>query len=192
MESSINNLESQSEIIEPKSEIIEPKSEKIEPKSEIIEPQSEIIEKEERNFLYYYFIENHIDLLPIKIELENLDIVKDLELLKQGKFEDDDDIYLYSIYRFKLLLLNPKEQKEIIIIQKDKSNNQSFISKIKIEQNKNDIFLYDVKFNPNNSFLNIEYPPKSYYFTHQQQFEFYVDYLRKDLKIKIKSKENIK
>ena len=226
MESSINNLESQSEIIEPKSEIIEPKSEKIEPKSEIIEPKSEkiepkseiiepkseiiepkseiieskseiiehkseIIEKEERKFLYYYFIENHIDLLPIKIELENLDIVKDLELLKQGKFEEDDDIYLYSIYRFKLLQLDPKEQKEIIIILKDKSNNQSFNSKIKIEQNKNDIFLYDVKFNPNNSFLNIEYPPKSYYFTHQQQFEFYVDYLRKDLKIKIKSKENI-
>ena len=173
-------------------------------------------EEETREFQYVYFIENHIETTHVFIGLSKKQIAADnLECLYiDNKEIGSKDIYIYSIYRFRLYSFRIKEkdfkltediskhsdiqvgQKEIksydITIElKDEDKNDKFEKAITIKDFEKDIFIFDFKFDKQNGWIFNKDPPKSYYFSLEEQFHIYIDFLRNRYKkLKQKSRQN--
>ena len=173
-------------------------------------------EEETREFQYVYFIENHIETAHVFIGLSKKQITADnLECVYIGKKKiTSKDIYICSIYRFRLYSSRIKEndfkiieniskhsdiqvgQKriksyDITIELKDEDKNDKFEKAIKIKDFEKDIFIFDFKFDKQNGWIFNKDPPKSYYFSLEEQFHMYIDFLRNGYKkLKQKSRQN--
>ena len=145
--------------------------------------------KDLKSELYIYFIENHISDCRVELDMDKIKYAADLEQLCGGEFEKNENEYLYTIYRFKYFPLEKKAKEEVNIILIDENNNK-FYSKIKVKEYDKDIFLYDLKFIYNNSSKKA-IPPESYPLTHQEQFNYYIEFIRRKLNIKQDTFENI-
>ena len=173
-------------------------------------------EEETRAFQYVYFIENHIETTHVFIGLSKKQIAADnLECLYIDKKEiGSKDIYIYSIYRFRLYSFRIKEKDfkltediskhsdiqvgqkkiksyDITIELKDEDKNDKFEKAITIKDFEKDIFIFDFKFDKQNGWIFNKDPPKSYYFSLEEQFHIYIDFLRNRYKkFKQKSRQN--
>ena len=167
-------------------------------------------EEETREFQYIYFIENHISASKVKLDLSKKQTVADtLECVKFDKKEEIKENYIYSIYRFRFYPSGIKEiysktkenisnyKKNIskqtydITIEMEDENEERFEKKITINDFENDIFIFDFKFDIRRGWIVDKYPPKSYFFTLEEQFLIYVDFLRNGyMKLKQKSRQN--
>ena len=151
--------------------------------------------KKNKDFQYIYFIENHIISETSNIivshhyaETIELEIVED-------KIHEYYKNFKYIIYRFKIftskLLSKLKEKKKLEIIFKLKNSaGNIFENKIIITDFYRDIFIYDFKFKELKGWFKTIKPPISINFNHTQQFEIYLDYIRKKLKLLQNTKEN--
>ena len=131
--------------------------------------------KRNRDFLYAYFIENHIINVNPSLSLENnSNEVNSLEEIPQPNYKSDKGIeFKCSFYRFKLEIKQKKKLDVIINLKNDKG--EIFSKKITIQDPTRDNYIYDLIFEPKE---NSE-PPTTFNFSHEQQFEMYVNYLRK-------------
>ena len=148
------------------------------------------IKQTNRDFQYVYFIENHIINEISTIFLENIsNEVNGLEEIRQPNYKSDKGIeFKCSLYRFKLEI---KEKKQLdVIISLKNSKDEIFYKKIIIPDASRDNYIYDFIFEPKKTITEIKDPPTSFNFSHYQQFEIYVNYLRKQ-KIKQKNQENL-
>ena len=143
-----------------------------------------------RDFQYVYFIENHIINAIATIFLENIsNEVNGLEEIQQPNYKSDKGIeFKCSLYRFKLEI-KQKKKLEVIISLKN-AKDEIFHKRIIIPDSSRDNYIYDLIFDPKKTNTEIKEPPISFSFSHCQQFEIYVDYLRKQ-KIKQKDPEKI-
>ena len=150
-----------------------------------------------KEFISVYFIENHILISPVTIRFsKNLPQVGELEKVEQKLYEYNNN-FIYTIYRFKINIsklesTKKKEKKkmEIKIKLEDKEDN-IFESKIYIDKFNKDIFIYNFKFEKSTMWTQMIEPPLSLKFSNIQQFEIYIEYIRKKLKLKQNADENI-
>ena len=150
-------------------------------------------EAELRDYIYVYFIENHIDNSQAKIELsKNYVGVNDLKIVSTDIL-DKGKKYVCSIYRFKIYPTQIEKEKKtgfnISIRLIDKSQNK-FDSKIMINRLDIDTFVYDLKFDSKSGWIGNIKPPLSFDLSHEEQFNYYAQYLRIILKLKQGSKQN--
>ena len=151
-------------------------------------------QKQKKDFQFVYFIENHIMTEPAIIVLaRNYNEVEELEVVEEKEYGPNSK-YKYRIYRLKILTLKIDKKAKYnnleIKIKLENKDGKAFENKIEISDFERDIFIYDFKFDKiKESFKEIE-PPKSINFDHIQQFDIYIDYLRKKLKALQSSKEN--
>ena len=156
--------------------------------------KEEIISNKKNTFYnYVYFIENHEKKEYFKIYLSRKCIVaSDLELVQtiENTFEYEINIYRFKIYPDKVLktFKNP-EKCEIKINLRDRNNNK-FHTIITNLQMLKDNFLYDTKFE-DPSILFKRNSPKSLNLTHIGQFNYYINYIRNELKCNKDTKENV-
>ena len=146
-----------------------------------------------REYKYVYFIESHNlnEAVEIKLSMDYVE-AKELKCVFSDIKKDDKKEYTYSIYRFDLYppKNNVKEKKKEIVINLVNQEDNNFDGIISIQDFTRDTFIYDFKFNKVSEWgISID-PPESYKFNHIEQFEIYLDYLRK-LKIKQKDQENL-
>ena len=143
-----------------------------------------------QNCQYVYFIENHIINATLTISLENnTKEVNSLEEIELPNYESDKGIeYKCTLYRFKLEI---KQRKKIdVIINLKDGNDEIFSKKINIPDTSRDNYIYDFFFEPKKTKFEIKEPPISFGFSHCQQFEIYVNFLRRQ-NIKQQDKNNI-
>ena len=147
-------------------------------------------EKRNRDFLYVYFIENHIITANATISLEsNSNEVNSLEEIPQPNYKNDKGVeFKCSFYRFKLETKEKKKNMSVTINLKD-DKDETFSGKIIIPDTSRDNYIYDFIFEPKKT-QEPKRPPTSFIFSHEQQFEMYVNYLRKQ-KIKQQNFENL-
>ena len=147
-------------------------------------------EQKNRNFQYVYFIENHIINAFPTIFLDNIsDKANSLEELQQHNYKSDKGIeFKCSLYRFKLEIKQKKQLNVTICLKND--NDEIFYKKIIIPDANRDNYIYDFIFEPKKKNIEIKEPPTSFNFSHYQQFEIYVNYLRNQ-KIKQYDQENL-
>lgn len=158
-------------------------------------PKQDPDEIRQKEYIFVYFIENHIKSEDTEVALaETYNEAGDLEVGDQKDIESNAD-YKYTIYRFKIYIQkvkeNAKKKIEIKIKLKNNAGNQ-FVSQIKIE-NKDfemDNFIYDLKFEKPKDLEEEIKPPNSINLNHIQQFDIYVEYLRKKINILQSSKVN--
>ena len=137
-------------------------------------------ENEEKDSLNIYFIENHNSDNEIRIRIVETKFASELETILKDTFIKGETEFSYSIYKFQFFPLKTVENDDVIIIMTDLEKDIEFCSRIKIKDNNKNIFLYDIKFLPfSNNNLLLENPPESFPLSHQEQFEFYINYLRK-------------
>ena len=137
-------------------------------------------ENEEKDSLNIYFIENHNSDNEIRIRIVETKFASELETILKDTFIKGETEFSYSIYKFQFFQLKTVENDDVIIIMTDLEKDIEFCSRIKIKDNNKNIFLYDIKFLPfSNNNLLLENPPESFPLSHQEQFEFYINYLRK-------------
>ena len=143
-----------------------------------------------RDFQYVYFIENHIINTKSTIFLENIsNEINGLEEIQQPNYKSDSEIeFKCSLFRFKLIIKQKKELDVIISLKNDKD--EIFSKTIIIPDSSRDNYIYDFIFKPKMKNTEIKEPPTSFSFSHCQQFEIYVNYLRKQ-KIKQQDQENL-
>ena len=141
------------------------------------------------DFQYIYFIENHKQDSPVNIYLDKKSSeAYELEKVHHNLYEQNQR-FIYTIYRFKIFNQKYKKNKnlEIKIILED-INETKFESRIFINYlTDRSIFIYDLKFGK----VSLIEPPLSINFSHIQQFEIYINYIRKKLKLKQNDKESI-
>ena len=143
-----------------------------------------------KDFKYVYFIENHIINSNAKISLgNNSNGVKDLEEIPQFNYKNDEGIeFKCTLYRFKL------EIKQMTIldvtINLEDNKGEIFTKNITIHDTSKDNYIYVFIFEPKKTNTETKNPPTSFIFSHCQQFEIYVNYLRKQ-NIKRQEQENI-
>ena len=142
--------------------------------------------KQERDFKYVYFIENHE-----ASEEVNIDFSKEYneanELIKVFELNENQNKYKCSIYRFKFYpskVNNQKETKNEIIITLENKNRNKFNGTITISSDSENIYIYDFKFEKMEDLKNIIEPPNSYRFNHMEQYDIYLDYIQNKLNIK--------
>jgi len=143
-----------------------------------------------RDFQYVYFIENHIINTISTIFLENIsNEINGLEEIQQPNYKSCKGIeFKCSLYRFKLDIKQKKELDVIISLKNDKD--EIFSKTIIIPDSSRDNYIYDFIFKPKKKNTEIKEPPISFSFSHCQQFEIYVNYLRKQ-NIKQQDQENL-
>ena len=150
-------------------------------------------EFEQRDYIYVYFIENHIENSQAKIELsKNYLGANDLKIVNTDIL-DKGKKYLCTIYRFRIYPTQIEKEKKtdfnISIRLTDKSQNK-FDSKIMINRFDIDTFVYDLKFDSKSGWTGNIKPPSSFALSYEEQFNYYVQYLRIILKLKQSSKQN--
>ena len=144
-----------------------------------------------RDFQYVYFIENHIINSNPTITLENnSNEVNGLEEIslpnyKNGKGSE----FKCTLFRFKLEIKQKKKVEVTVNLKDDKD--EIFSKKITISDPTKDNFIYDFNFEPKKILTKTKEPPISFNFDYSQQFGYYVDYLRKQLKLKQQDEESL-
>ena len=154
-------------------------------------------QEQTKDYINVYFIENHIQTSPANIGFsKNISEVRELEKVEQKLYEYNQN-FLYTIYRFKINIskieTNKKGKKKLevkIKLEEDIKDNQ-FEGKIIIDKYDKDIFIYNFKFEKNTIWTEVIDPPPSLHFSNIQQFEIYVDYIRKKLNLKQTANESI-
>ena len=147
------------------------------------------IKRQERDYEYVYFIiENHEVSEEVTIDFsDKYNEANGLIEVLQNEYNLNENLkYKYSIYRFNF---NPpkgnqKETKKEIKIKLEKKNGNKFDGKITIFNSSGDIYIYDFKFDKMKNLTNEIKPPNFYKFSHLEQFNFYLDYIKNNLKIK--------
>ena len=139
---------------------------------------------------YVYFIENHIISSTTTISLEkNSNEVNSLEEIQLPNYESEKgNEFICTLYRFKLEI-NQRKKLDVIINLKD-GNDEIFSKEINIPDTSRDIYIYDFFFEPKKTKFEIKEPPISFGFSHCQQFEIYVKFLRSQ-NINQQNKKNI-
>ena len=150
----------------------------------------EIIDNE-KIYHYVYFIENHIDNENCKLKLseDNNNIAWELKLELQNQYKQNNNIFIYSLYRFKIFIPKFNYKLNDIIIILENSKGYKFEGKITIKEFNKDIFIYNIKFEKNIGWLSSAEPPLSFNFDLFQQFEIYINYIR-NLNFKQNSTKN--
>ena len=136
--------------------------------------------KEDENFNYVYFIENHGIDTPIILKFgKNYIEFNDLKPVKEQKFYEPNTHleFLVSIYRFKIfnLKLNSEKKYEVEIKLIEKGDKETvFFSKLNISNfdKDKDIFLYDFKFEENKSLVENNKPPKFLKLEHPNNLKY--------------------
>ena len=158
-------------------------------------------EEEKREFQYVYFIENHLLSSKVNLELQpkNDEEAGDLQSVKQEYFNQNNMKFIYSIFRFTIFSSKIKENRNnnkknfnIKVILNDFSYEQKeqFEKQIEIRDINIDNFLFDFKFEESKGWVVKYEPPLSASFSYEDQFQIYIDYLRKDLKLLQESDQN--
>lgn len=137
-------------------------------------------ENKEHHFIY--FIESHEKTKEIKVYLSpNYKDSDTLEMIEQKDSSNIKNSLISNIYRFKIYPDNyepNKKEENVTLIMEDKSNKSEYI--IKINDIHMDFYDYNLRMNKIDIFK----------LSYEQQFQIYIDYLRKKLNIKQNSKEN--
>ena len=144
-------------------------------------------EEKKRDFQYVYFIENHIINANVTISLENnSNEVNSLEEIPQPNYKSDKGVeFKCSLYRFKLKI---KQKNFNVTINLKDDKDENFQKTITIPDTNRDNYIYDFIFETKKTSEPKE-PPTSFIFSHEQQLEMYVNYLRKQ-NIKQQDDEN--
>ena len=145
--------------------------------------------EKKREFLYVYFIENHINTSKVIIDLsKEIKGVEDLQIVDNNTKEQKNKTYVYNIYRFKLIP-SKLNNRQIIIKLRDENDNE-FKSKLIINNINFDNFIFDFKFKLIIGWILVTSPPESFKFNLIEEFEIYLQYIRKKLNIKKKDIQN--
>ena len=141
---------------------------------------------EDKEFHFIYFIETHDKYKNIKVSLSpDYKDSNTLEFLYQKDISKIKNAFISNLYRFKLYIDNYKKKKEVeILVIIEEKNNEEIMNKcnyvIKINDLHRDFFEYNL------NMLKISLFKLSY----EQQFEIYIEYLRKVKKILQTTREN--
>ena len=112
---------------DPKNEIkkIKDENQKI---PEIQSKKREMKEKEKKRkeVIYVYFIENHIEDAKVEILLDESKFASDLEIKFQDKYISNKNIFIYSIYGFKISNILSDDKIIVIIKLIDKLKKYKF------------------------------------------------------------------
>jgi len=141
-----------------------------------------------KDFIYVYFIENHIESSPSKVSISSDYFYGELIEVKNEKRQLNANKYILTLYRFKIYVPKLKEKgKDKLEIRIElECGGKKFPYKTLMTEFDKDNYLYDIKFS-DIGFLKKSYPPKSIVLSHIEQFEIYKNYLEKDLEIKLKT-----
>ena len=146
------------------------------------------IKRQERDFEYVYFIENHEVSEKVQIDFsKKYSEANELIEVFQNEYKLNENLtYKYSIYRFNFYpsKMNQKEAKKEIIIKLENKNRNKFNGTITISNDSENIYIFDFKFDKMKNSMNEIEPPNSYKFSHMKQFDIYLDYIKNILKIK--------
>jgi len=141
--------------------------------------------EEKKDYQYVYFIENHLHSEPATIDFSQKYVeTGELEPAEQKLYEHDQN-FRYTIYRFKLFnsKIEPKKKKTLeIIIQLEDKDEKKFESRIYINDFSRDIFIYGFRFDKSKEWINVIEPPIFFPFNLTEEFEIYINYIRKVLK----------
>ena len=133
----------------------------------------------EEDTKYIFFIESHNSSQEIKVYLSpNYQEANSLKCVEELELDKDTDIYITSIYRFKIYNLI-KENEILKIIAEDKNQEKIEVELSKLKPEKN-VFLFDL-----NSNLNIYDSKLNVY----EELDIYDNYLRNNLELEKDSKE---
>ena len=139
--------------------------------------------EEDKEYHFIYFIETHDKHKNIKVSLSpDYKDSNTLEFLFQKDIYKIKNSLVSNIYRFKLYPDNNKKKKEVTIqvIIEEKSNEEILNKSIKVNDIHKDFYEYNLNMKKINPFR----------ISYDQQFEIYIEYLRKVMKIFQKSREN--
>ena len=141
-----------------------------------------------KDFIYVYFIESHIESSPSKVSISSDYFYGELIEVKNEKRQLNANKYILTLYRFKIYVPKLKERgKDKLEIRIDlECGGKKFPYKTLMTKFDKDNYLYDIKFSDIGVFIK-SYPPKSIVLSHIEQFEIYKNYLEKDLEIKLKT-----
>ena len=163
-----------------------------------MEDVKQAIKDQNRDYIFVFFIENHIAGIPFSLKLSKKSKeAESLITVHQEVFNSGNKKYLYSIYCFKIFKSRIKDikdkQNHQINIKGTTATKEKFKTKLTINlMNINyDKYIFDFKFESIKGFFkgNIE-PPESYPFDSIKQLDIYISFIRKSLNIKMKDKEN--
>ena len=165
----------------------EVKEEKVEKEGDLHRPDEENLNKnDDREHHFIYFIESHEKSKQIEVKLSpEYKDSNSLEMSQEKESIQNKKSLVSKIYRFKVFpsdFENNKKEAEISVVMSEKKNGEDIqsIYTIKIKDIYKDFYEYNLQME------NIDIIKLSY----EQQFEMYVDYIRKILKIRQASKEN--
>ena len=140
-----------------------------------------------KDHIYVYFIENHIETSPSKVHISSDYTYGELTEEKKEKKFINREQYIITLYRFTIYLSKIKERKKDKLEVKIEleSGGKKFPYKALITEFDKNFYIYDLKFGESGNLKKVS-PPKSITLSHIEQFEIYKEYLEKDLNIKIK------
>ena len=143
-------------------------------------------EQEKRDCNFIYFIDTHEKTKKFKIYLpEEYEGKDSLEKIKEKEIKKDTNDLSSLVYRFKIIPGSLKKEEgenyELLISADDEEGKkQQYSIKFNDEEKERDFYEYD---------FNIE-EIDNHPLTHEEQFEIYVEILRKTYNKKVNSPEN--
>ena len=141
-------------------------------------------QKENSDFNFIYFIDTHKKEKNFKIHLpQEYEGADSLERIKEFENKNEPIEFISVVYRFKIIpdsLKKEEDEKCQILILGEDEEGKTYQTHIEFIYEKKDFFIYDFNIEEN------DYQPLS----HEEQFNIYVEILRKTYNKKMNSPEN--